>query len=175
MSLDVRGKNLEVTFALSQYIEQKIGKITKYFDETTDHNINVVISVIRDSHIVEVNATLEGQHLRAQAQSADMYASIDLVEEKLERQVRKLKTKLNRKGRRDNVAEDQTADYLINDDEEEIVRVKRFDMKPMDAEEAILQMNLLGHQFFVFREMNSQKMNVVYKRNDGKYALIVAE
>jgi putative sigma-54 modulation protein len=134
--------------------------------------------VVRGQHNVEVTIALSGLLLRAEERQEDMYASIDLVVDKLERQIRKHKTKVNRKvlkegGLRglfvDNVS---PAEEPEDEEELQVVRTKRFTMKPMDVEEAILQMNLLGHNFFVFANMDTNEINVVYRRDDGKYGLI---
>jgi putative sigma-54 modulation protein len=177
MNLNIRGENLEVTKALREYVEKKLGRLDKYFD-TPPHAANVTLSVVRGQHNVEVTIALSGLLLRAEERQEDMYASIDLVVDKLERQIRKHKTKVNRKvlkegGLRglfvDNVA---PAEEPEDEEDLQVVRTKRFTMKPMDVEEAILQMNLLGHNFFVFANMDTNEINVVYRRDDGKYGLI---
>jgi putative sigma-54 modulation protein len=134
--------------------------------------------VVKGMQIIEVSIPLAGVLLRAEERNSDMYASIDLVVDKLERQIRKLKTKANRKirqegGKRDLFrVETATTALLDEEDEFELVRTKSFNLKPMDVEEAILQMNMVGHNFFVFSNMDTSQVNVVYKRNDGKYGLI---
>lgn len=180
MQFNVRGVNMEVTEALQEYIERKIGRIDKYFDAPLDSEVHVTLSVVRDQHNVEVTIPLNGVMLRAEEKSEDMYASIDRVEEKLERQIRKHKTKLNRKFRQHGGLKTFFNDSIpaINtteEDELEVVRTKKFNFKPMDVEEAILQMNLLDHNFFVFSNTVSNEMNVVYKRHDGRYGLIIPE
>jgi putative sigma-54 modulation protein len=181
MQFNVRGLNMEITDALQEYLERKIGRIEKYFDAPLDSEVHVTMSVVRDKHNVEVTIPLNGVLLRAEEKSEDMYASIDRVEEKLERQIRKHKTKLNRKFRQngslkmffnDNVPTITTTE---EEDLDEVVRTKRFNFKPMDVEEAILQMDLLGHSFFVFSNTVSNEMNVIYKRQDGRYGLIIPE
>jgi putative sigma-54 modulation protein len=135
-------------------------------------------------HTVEVTIPLPGLVLRAEDESDDMYASIDAVVDKLERQIRKHKTKLNRKFRQEGslktlFVEDPAGGVAVAEDAEldelEVVRTKRFLLKPMDVEEAILQMNMVGHNFFVFSNIDNEEVNVVYKRNDGKYGLIERE
>lgn len=181
MRINIRGENLEVTGALRDYVEKKLSKLERYFDTPPAADASVTLSVVRDKHNVEVTIPLQGLLLRAEEKNNDMYASIDLVVDKLERQIRKHKTKVNRKfGRNGGLRQllfaeglDQTGpDYDEEDHELEVVRTKRFTMKPMDVEEAILQMNLLGHNFFVFANMDTNEINVVYKRDDGKYGLI---
>jgi putative sigma-54 modulation protein len=129
-------------------------------------------------HAVEVTIPLTGVVLRAEDRSDDMYASMDAVVDKLERQIRKHKTKINRKFRQEGslktlFVEGTSSDNTeLENDEFEVVRTKRFTLKPMDVEEAILQMNMVGHNFFVFSNIDTRTVNVVYKRNDGKYGLI---
>ena len=187
MNLNIRGENIEVTSALRGYVEKKIGRLERYFDTPLEAEVNVTLSVIRDMQIVEVTIPLKGVLLRAEEKHADMYASIDMVADKLERQIRKHKTKINRKYRQEGslrslfkedfadayAGDVQTAVTLEETEEKfELVRTKKFAMKPMDVEEAILQMNMIGHNFFVFSNMDTDEINVVYKRNDGKYGLI---
>jgi len=178
MNMNIRGENLEVTTALRDYVDKKLGRLERYFDTPLNHNVHVTLSVVRDKQNVEVTIPLTGVLLRAEAKNDDMYASIDLVVDKLERQIRKHKTKVNRKFNKEGgirnlfVEETATPVYLDEEDDLEVVRTKRFTMKPMDIEEAILQMNLIGHSFFVFANMDSNEINVVYKRDDGHYGLI---
>lgn len=178
MKYNVRGENIEVTEALREYVEKKVGRIEKYFDTPPTSDVNVTMKVVKDEHSVEVTVQLPGVVLRAEEQEEDMYAAIDLVVEKLERQIRKYKTKVNRKFRQEGslrtlFKEDKIG--RVEEDEEEdfpVVRTKRFNIKPMDTEEAILQMDMLGHSFFVFSNADTDEMNVVYKRKDGRYGLI---
>ena len=173
MKLNVRGKNIEATDALKQYAEKKISKIDKYFD--VDAEAQVTMSVVRDVHKVEVTATINGLILRAEEATDDMYASIDQVVDKLERQISKYKTRINRKARKSGLITPagQTASAEEWEDDLVIVKTKRFVIKPMQEEEAILQMNLLGHDFYVFANAeNDDEINVVYRRKDGKYGLI---
>lgn len=181
MDFLVRGENLEVTPALKDYVEKRMGKLEKYFEYDQAIEANVTLKVYKDGHRVEVTIPLTGLLLRAEDKSEDMYASIDNVVEKLERQVRKFKTRVNRKLRESDgikgyaqIKTNGRAD-LEDEDQLEIVRTKRFNLKPMDAEEAILQMNLLGHTFFVFQNVDTGDVSVVYKRKDGRYGLIEPE
>lgn len=177
MKITVRGKNLEVTNALRNYVEEKIGKIEKYFHDAFIE-AQVALAVEKDRHLVEVTIAVDGLLLRGEETSADMYASIDGVIEKLERQVHKYKTKINRKIRENKheFALNVTGTYDDFDDEEpRVVRSKRFAVKPMPVEEAIMQMDLIGHDFFVFRNADSNEVNVVYKRRNGQYGLIEPE
>lgn len=176
MNYNIRGERIEVTEALRDYVEKKVGKLEKYFDTPPTSDVSVTLSVTKDVHNVEVMIPMPGLLLRAEERNADMYASIDLVVDKLERQIRKHKTKVNRKFRQEGsirtLFKDQPGVNGVEEDELELVRTKRFALKPMDIEEAILQMNLIGHNFFVFSNMDTEEVNVVYKRNDGKYGLI---
>lgn len=177
----VRGDNVEVTPALQEYAVKKLSRLEKYFDGATDGTAQVTLRIVRNEHVVEVTVPVPNLLLRAEVKHTDMYAAIDLAVDKLERQVRKYKTRVNRKARQvavnnngaawpreEEAADDDAAPY-------EIVRVKRFNLKPMDVEEAILQMDLLGHNFFVFTNTDTGQVNVVYKRQDGKYGLIEPE
>jgi len=178
----IRGENLEVTPALREYAEKKIGRLEKYFDNTAEVDVTVTMRVLRGEQTVEVTIPMPTLILRAEETHQDMYAAIDLVVEKLERQIRKHKTKVNRKMRLDgslkmlfNEENGHAAADHYEDDDIEIVRTKRFNLKPMDAQEAILQMEMLGHNFFVFRNAENEEVSVVYRRKDGRYGLIEAE
>lgn len=181
MNYNVRGENIEVTPALREYVEKKLGKLDRYFESTPNANVNVNLKVnnAKDSKI-EVTIPMPQLVLRAEESHEDMYAAIDLVTDKLERQIRKHKTKVNRKFRTEgstrtlfaNGGGTATAVQDLEDEDYELVRTKRFNLKPMDSEEAILQMNMLGHNFFVFTNAETNSTNVVYKRRDGKYGII---
>ncbi|SFB21626.1 MULTISPECIES: ribosome-associated translation inhibitor RaiA [unclassified Bacillus (in: firmicutes)] len=183
MNYNIRGENLEVTPAIREYVEKKISKLERYFTETPEANVNVNLKVFQDkTSKVEVTIPMPNLVLRAEESHEDMYAAVDLITDKLERQIRKHKTKVNRKFREkgDFVAMFKTQEVSelpdLDDEEDlEVVRTKRFDLKPMDSEEAILQMNMLGHNFYVFTNAESNRTNVVYKRNDGRYGLIEAQ
>ena len=169
----VRGKNIEVTPALRDYVEKRVGKVTKYFDAVGE--ITVLLTVVKGRHIVEVTVPVEGVLLRGEEATMDMYTSIDLVIEKLERQIHKHKTKLAKRLRDGSF---KTAMFEapqkdnVQDDDYPIVKTKRFAVKPMDVQEAIMEMNLLNHDFFVFRDGSTEEVNVVYRRKDGNYGLI---
>jgi putative sigma-54 modulation protein len=174
MNIQVRGDHLEITDALRDYAEKKIGRLDKYFDMPPETAVNVTLSVEKDIHTVEVTMIIGGLILRAEENSPDMYASIDLVTEKLEKQIEKYKTKLNRRFRQEGIRTlfQETGTAPADTKEPEVVRVKRFAVKPMPVEEAIMQMDLLGHDFFVFSNAETDEVNVVYKRKDGQYGLI---
>ncbi len=175
MRLDIRGKNLEITDALKDYTTKRLSKLEKYIDDVKE--AQVALSVEGDGHKVEVTIPLNGVLLRGEEASDDMYSSIDLVVEKLEKQIEKYKTRLYRNNRGAGLKKawvEESRQELEHTAVEnfKIVRTKRFALKPMDEEEAIMQMNLLGHNFFVFFNTGSEEVNVVYKRKDGNYGLI---
>lgn len=178
MKIIVHGKNLEVTNALKKYVEDKVGKIEKYFNDAFIE-AQVGLEIEKDRHIVEVTIMIDGLLLRGEEKSSDMYASIDGVIEKLERQVRKHKTRISRKIReKKKEFKFQFVNGATEDDEEvepKIVRSKRFAIKPMPVEEAVMQMDLIGHDFFVFQNADTDEVNVVYKRRNGQYGLIEPE
>jgi putative sigma-54 modulation protein len=175
--LAIHGKNrLEVTPALGQYVQQRLDKLDRYFPGAAP-TAQVVLSVQRERQSVEVTIPLDGLLLRAQEADASMYAAVDLVLEKLERQIHKYKTRINRKQRHGVTVrpDGERVAVAIPEVDEEVVRVKRFPLKPMTVDEALLQMNLLGHDFFVFREASSLEVQVVYRRRQGGYGLIVGQ
>lgn len=174
MKLNFVGKNMEVTEALKNVTEKKLGKLDKYFQK--DAEGNVAYSVERNRKIIEVTINLPGTILRAEESSDDMYASIDNAVDVLERQIRKHKTKLQRRyNNGETIRFENIMPLKEEDDRPKVVRTKRFDMKPMNVEEAILQMELLRHNFFVFMNAESDDLNVLYKRKDGNYGLIEPE
>ena len=173
-TFNIRGKNIEITQPLREYVEKRVGKITKYFDNMDE--ISVLLSVEKERQIVEVTAEVRGGLiLRGQESTGDMYTSIDLVVEKLERQIHKQKTKLERRFRNGGMRAEAFAEAKVQiEDETEypIVKTKHFVVKPMDVQEAIMQMNLLNHNFFVFRDAQTEQICVVYKRTAGAYGLL---
>ncbi|MBP3950011.1 ribosome hibernation-promoting factor, HPF/YfiA family [Bacillus suaedae] len=184
MNYNIRGENLEVTPALREYVEKKVGKLERYFDTTPISDVNVRMQVLNSQHMIEITIPMPQLLLRGEDNHTDMYAAIDKVVEKLERQIRKYKTKVNRKFRQEGSLKYMFKNELepleeagppIEEDELEVVRKKRFNLKPMDAEEAILQMDMLGHNFFVFSDAVNGSTSVVYKRKDGRYGLIEPE
>ena len=174
----IRGKNIEITEPLREYVEKRVGKVTKYFDKVEE--INVLLTVTKGQHVVEVTVEVpNGVLLRGEESTTDMYTSIDLVVEKLERQIHKQKTKLAKRfrggGFKSEVIEESAkfnADQTDESEEYPVVKTKRFSVKPMDVQEAIMQMNLLNHNFYVFRDAETEEICVVYKRNDGAYGLL---
>jgi len=179
MNYNIRGENIEVTPAIREYVEKKVNKLNRYFDTPPTSDVHVNLSVYNDEQVIEVTIPMTDLLLRAEDANSDLYAAIDLVVDKLERQIRKYKTKVNRKFRQKGSPkhifaelENEAKEARETEDEIEIVRTKRFNLKPMDSEEAILQMDMLGHDFFVFTNAETNDTNVVYKRKDGKYGLI---
>ena len=174
MAIAIRGKNIDVTPALRDYVEKRIGKITKYFEMLGE--ISVVLTVEKGRHIVEVTVPANGIILRGEEATSDMYTSIDLVIEKLEKQIEKYKTKLERrlrgKGFKAELVTPVAAPVSVDEDEFPLVKTKSFAVKPMDVQEAIMQMNLVHHDFYVFINSDSEDVNVVYRRKDGAYGLI---
>ena len=171
MNITVRGKNIDVTPALKDYAEKRIKKLRKYFNGA---DVQVNMSVARENHIVEVTLLVNGLILRGEESTEDMYASLDLVVDKLEKQIEKHKTKLSRRLRDGNI-KSIINDQVKREAEEEaprIVRTKRIAMKPITVEEAILQMDLVDHDFFVFINADTEQVNVVYRRKDKNYGLI---
>ncbi len=170
----ISGKNIDVTEGLKDAIYDKIGKLEKYFTPETD--VIVTLSVEKSRQKIEVTIPVKGSIIRAEQVSDDMYVSIDLVEEIIERQMRKYKTKLVNQMHGSGNFQKAYMDMDVEEDEGiRIVRTKRFAIKPMDVEEACVQMELLGHNFFVFRNARTDEVNVVYKRKGNTYGLIEPE
>lgn len=175
MRITVTGKNIEMTSALKNVVESKLERLEKYFKP--DVEAHATLSVQKNRQIIEVTIPFNGVILRGEEENKDMYASIDLVVDKLERQIRKQKTKLQRKVHADSLKYQFIPDYEKEDvgKEQKIVKTKRFAIKPMSNEEAVLQMELLAHSFFVYKNADTGEVNVVYKRKDGNYGLIEPE
>ena len=176
MRITITGRNIELTSGIKEAVEDKLSKLEKYFKPDTD--VNVTLSVEKDRQKIEVTIPTKGHTIRAEEVSNDMYVSIDLVEETLERQLIKYRTKIISK--KMNAAASFKAEYLEEkyeeDDEEiKIVRSKRYDLKPMYPEDACIQMELLGHDFFVFVNAETDEVNVVYKRKGNTYGIIEPE
>lgn len=175
MRVTVVAKNIELTPALKEMVEKKISKLERYFEPHVE--ARATLSVQKARQILEVTIPFNGVILRCEEATEDMYKSIDIVEEKLERQIRKQRTKLSRK-KHDSLkfSEFDNIDFKAHEEDEgKIVRTKSFNVKPMSSDEAVLQMELLGHNFFVFKDAESNQINVMYKRKDGDYGLIEPE
>ena len=178
MNIIIRGKHIEVTDALRDYVTKRVGKLEKYTDEFQD--VQVTLLVERDRHRVEVTAPINGMILRGEEQTGDMYSSIDMVLEKLERQIDKYRTRISKRMRTKALKDHEPEGAAgraeaLEDGGEQVVRNKKFPAKPMSVDEAIMQMNLIGHSFFVFNNAETQRMNVVYRRKSGDYGLLEPE
>ncbi|NLM20256.1 MAG: ribosome-associated translation inhibitor RaiA [Peptococcaceae bacterium] len=175
MNINVRGKQFKVTEALREYAEKRVGKLAKYSDDFTE--VLVTLSVEKERQRVEVTAPLNGFILRGEEETEDMYSSIDLVVDKLERQMEKYRKRIGKK-RVKTIKDGPTFMPEVEeeiDDVADIVKVKRFHAKMMSPDEAVMQMNLIGHSFFVFINSETEQMNVIYKRKHGGYGLLEPE
>ncbi|MFJ6988801.1 MAG: ribosome hibernation-promoting factor, HPF/YfiA family [Limosilactobacillus mucosae] len=176
LKFNIRGENVEVTESIRDYVIKRISKLEKFFEDNVEANAHVNLKVYPNKTFkVEVTIPLPYLTLRAEETSSDMYGSIDLVTDKLERQIRKYKTKVNRKSREKGYKNmdfvPDVEDEPVSDDLK-IVRTKQISLKPMDPEEAVLQMDMLGHDFFIFEDAETNGTSVVYRRKDGRYGLI---
>lgn len=174
MKFMITGKNIALTDALKNIVEKKLGKLERYFNPEVE--IHATLSVQKNRQIIDVTIPFNGILLRGEESTTDMYSSIDSVVDKLEKQIMKHKTRLERRYHEGSIRlMDVPSDVVEEEEEHKVVKTKRFAVKPMDIEEAVLQMDLLGHDFFVFRNADSNEVNVVYKRKDGNYGLIEPE
>lgn len=177
MEINIRGEKIKVTDAMKKYIEEKLGKLDKYLKNSDNTRANVIVKVKGHEETVEITIPLKSFILRSEETQEDFYAAVDKTIDKLERQIRKNKTRLMAKQPK------QVYDFafesieLENEEKEnsKIIKRKTIEVKPMDEEEAILQMELLGHQFYMFKDATTGEAAVVYKRNDGNYGIIEAE
>ena len=170
----ISGKNIDVTEGLKSAVYEKIGKLERYF--TPDTEVHVTMSVEKDRQKIEITIPIKGNIIRAEQTTNDMYISIDLVEEIIERQLKKYKSKLiDQKQSQPNLSASFLEEEDGEDEEIRIVKSKKFAIKPMDPEEACIQMELLGHNFFVYRNADTDEVNVVYKRKGNTYGLIEPE
>ena len=165
-------KKLKVTDALKSYIEEKIGRLDKYFENPDNISANVLIRLSGNNQVVEVTINTHGLILRGEESNKDLYASIDLVTDKIERQIRKNKTKIHKKTSKETIRDFAHFETEDVEDNKDVVKRKTIDMKPMSEEEAILQMDLIDHDFFVYKDTDTNNVNVVYKRKDGDYGVI---
>lgn len=175
MNITITGRNIELTDGLKSAVEEKLGKLDKYF--TSEATAHVTLSVEKDRQKIEVTIPVKGSIIRSEQVSNDMYVSIDLVEEVIERQLKRYRHKLiaRQQEAKGYFKEDFLAKEAEDDDEVQIIRSKKFGMKPMYPEDACVQMELLGHAFFVFRNAETDEVNVVYKRRGNTYGLIEPE
>ena len=174
MKFIIIGRNIDVTEGLKSAVQEKLGKLERYFTPETE--IHVTLSVEKDRQKIEVTIPVKGNIIRSEQVSSDMYVSIDLVEEVIERQLRKYKTKIvNQQQAGGNFQKEFVEDEFLEDEEVKIIRTKKFGSKPMYPEDACVQMELLGHNFYVFRNAETDEVNVVYKRKGNTYGLIEPE
>lgn len=173
MKINVHGDKIKITKPIKEYVEKKLSKIDKYFENADEVTAYVKARVKDYEQIIEVTIPMHKVTIRAEESHADLYAAIDLVVDKVERQIRKNKTKLNNKYKASEIVDinfnfDEEPDEIVR----KIVRRKNIESKPMNEEEAILQMELLGHDFFVFKNVDEECVSVLYVRKDGNYGII---
>ena len=174
MKFNIHGKKLDVTESIKNYIEEKIGRLDKYFENPNNITATVLIKLRGNEQVVEATINANKFMLRAEEAHKDLYASIDKVSDKIERQIRKNKTRMSKKVNKDFV-KDFVLDFEVPKEEEnnnKVVKRKVIENKPMSEEEAILQMELIGHEFFAFKNVETGDVNIVYKRKDGDYGLM---
>ena len=172
MKFNIHGRKLDVTESIKAYIEEKIGRLDKYFENPDNITATVLIKLRGKDQVVEVTINANKFILRGEESNKDLYASIDKVSDKIERQIRKNKTRMSKK-----VNKSLINDFVLDFEEHEendnvIVKRKVIEDKPMNEEEAILQMELLGHEFFAFRNVDTKEINILYKRKDGNYGIL---
>ena len=174
MRFIITGRNIDVTEGLKSAVEEKLGKLDRFFAPETE--VNVTLSVEKERQKIEVTIPVKGNIIRSEQVSSDMYVSIDLVEEVIERQLRKYKNKIaDKQQEAGNFQKEYLEHDYLEDEDIQIIRTKKFGMKPMYPEDACVQMELLGHTFFVFRNAETDEVNVVYKRKNNTYGLIEPE
>ena len=174
MKFIIIGRNIDITEGLKSAVQEKLGKLERYFTPETE--IHVTLSVEKDRQKIEVTIPVKGNIIRSEQVSSDMYVSIDLVEEVIERQLRKYKTKIvNQQQAGGNFQKEFVEDEFLEDEEVNIIRTKKFGIKPMYPEDACVQMELLGHNFYVFCNAETDQVNVVYRRKGNTYGLIEPE
>ena len=172
MKISVRGKNIEITEAIESKISDKLSKLDKYFIVSDNVEAKVLCRVYPYGQKLEVTIPTEYVLLRAEVVDSDLYTAMDLVVDKLEGQIRKYKTRLSRKSKDNKLAFNLSSIEDVETDDDVLVKVKSITPKPMDMEEAIMQMELIGHSFFVYRDAESDSISIVYRRNDGDFGLI---
>ena len=174
MNITLRGDKIKITEAMQNYADEKLERLNKYFDDSDNVKANIVVKVQNYKQKVEVTIPLKNLILRAEEVQDDFYAAVDTVVDKIERQLRKNKTKLQSKKLKESkeIVFDYIEDYDDEDEAQVIVKRKKIEVKPMSEEEANIQMELLGHQFYLFKDAETLKPALVYKRNDGNYGII---
>ena len=173
MKFNIRGNKVEITEPIGKYVEEKIGRLDKYFENPGSLTANVLVRIRGIDQIVEVTIPAKKMILRGEERNKDLYAAIDLVSDKIERQIRKNKTRMQKKATKPSMIDfNMNFEAEENEPEETVVKRKKIEMKPMSEEEAILQMNLIGHEFFVFKDADTGEVCILYKRKDGGYGMI---
>jgi putative sigma-54 modulation protein len=178
MQLTIQGKNIEVTDRLEEYIEKKVGKLDRYLPNITEARMELAVEgakSAKDRQVAQLTVRGKGTLLRAEERTADMFTSIDAVVDKMYRQIVRYKGKRYGRGRGPGEVPPVETEEVEEEESPRIVRTKRFQVAPMDEEEAVEQMELLGHDFFVFFNVNTNEVNVIYRRKDGNYGLIEPE
>lgn len=178
MEIIIHGDKLKITSSMKDYIEDKLGKLEKYLENSDQVRVNVIVKVSNYLQRVEVTIPLKSFILRTEDSQQDFYAAVDKAIDKLERQIRKNKTRLSTKQAKTNVDYGfamSAIESVEETEETKVIKRKKVEVKPMDEEEAILQMELLGHQFYMYKDSETGKPTVVYKRNDGNYGIIESE
>ena len=176
MKITLRGKNIEITEAIEEKVSEKLSKLDKYFIVSENVEAKVLVRTYPYGQKIEVTIPTEYVLLRAEVVDQDLYNAIDLVIDKLEGQIRKYKTRLNIKSKDNKLAFNLASIEPLEEEEEDVlVKTKTITPKPMDMEEAIMQMELIGHSFFVYRDTETDAISIVYRRNDGDYGLIETE
>lgn len=176
MEIIIRGDKIKITDSMKEYIEEKIGKVNKYIENSDDFRATVVVKVKGHLQIVEVTIPLKAFILRSEESQDDFYAAVDKAVDKLERQIRKNKTKIMSKHAKTyDFSFGEIPEYEDDEELSDIIKRKKIDVKPMDEEEAIIQMELLNHQFYMYKDSETNKYAVVYKRKDGGYGIIESE
>lgn len=175
MKISIHGDHVKITEAIKEYIEEKLGKLDKYFDEASDVDVIVKVRVRGKDQIIEVTMPTKLFTIRGEESNEDLYAAVDLVQKKLEGQIKKNKSKIaSRYKDKKGFVLSGEFNNVVDEEEDLIVRRKEIEFKPMDEAEAILQMELSEHDFFVFKNAKEKCTSVVYKRKDGKYGIINA-
>ena len=176
MNISIRGSKVTITDAMKEYAEEKLSKLNKYMEDAASVNANVIVKIPNHLHKVEITIPLKSVILRVEEEQEDFYAAIDVLVDKLERQIRKNKTRLESKKMKE--AKEFAFDYIEEikeDNDNKIVKRKKIEVKPMSEEEAILQMDLLGHDFYMYKDAETGTPALVYRRKDGNYGIIEAE
>ena len=172
MKLNIRGNKMDITPSIKSYIEEKIGRLDKYLENPDEITATVVTRVRGKDQIVEVTIPIKKIILRGEESHTDLYAAIDLVSDKLERQIRKNKTKMKKSSQKESIMSFNLTFEEPEEEDNKIVKRKEIEMKPMSEEEAMLQMELLGHDFYVFKDTKTDHVSIIYKRKDNDYGII---